>query len=63
MSIKIKYEDLRRIFRDFFNDSYYSIDEKRYVPHVGNDRNCELCKIEKIAIRRLKYLLKSISKT
>ena len=63
MSIKIKYEDLRRIFRDFFNDSYYSIDKKRYVPHAGDDGNCELCKIEKKSIRRLKYLLKSLSKT
>lgn len=60
MNKKIKYEDLRRIFRDFFNDSYYSIDREKYVPHAGKDGNCVLCKIENKAIKKLRKL---ISKT
>ena len=38
---------LRRILRDFFNESYYEIDQKYFVPHYGNEPSCKLCIIER----------------
>ena len=55
---KIENEDLRRIFRDFFNDSLLEIEGKdSFVPHAGNDFHCPLCRIEQSAIKNLKSLI------
>jgi len=51
-------KELRRILRDFWNQSYCSVSGEEHIPHLGNDENCELCKIEKQAIKKIKRLIK-----
>lgn len=50
-------EKLRRILRNFWNESYYKAEGDEFVPHAGDDPNCSLCKIEKKAIKKIQSLL------
>lgn len=49
---------LRRILRDFWNESNHSISNDEYIPHVGDEDDCELCKIEKQVIKKIKKLIR-----
>lgn len=51
-------KEVRRILRDFINRSIEEIEGKGNIPHIGNDLNCKLCKIEKRAIRKIIKLYK-----
>ena len=51
-------EKIRRILRDFWNDSCYTLDKKRFAPHAGNDLNCKLCQIETKVIQKIENLTK-----
>ncbi|MBU0962335.1 MAG: hypothetical protein KKD48_00355 [Nanoarchaeota archaeon] len=51
---------VRRILRDFWNDSYYEVEGNRFIVHAGDDPNCELCYIEKQAIKKIINLIKQI---
>jgi len=53
-----KNKKLRRILRDFWNESNCSVCGDDHIPHLGDEEECELCKIEKEAIKKLKRLIK-----
>ena len=49
---------LRRILRDFWNESNSSVIGKEFIPHMGDKDDCELCKIEKQVIKKIKKLIR-----
>jgi len=49
-------DKIRRILRDFWNNSYHAVDAN-FIPHIGDDNNCKLCKIEKEALKKIKEII------
>ena len=50
----MKDKKIRDILRQFLNESNQETYREEYIPHIGNDENCVLCKIEKKYIRKLR---------